>query len=71
MKEERKMNMRKADSFSFFGKSFQDNLCQLILDDRPFCDQISEVLDISVKTVEAHITLAFKNIRGKIALEQI
>ena len=41
------MNMRKIDSFSFFGKSFQDNLCQLILDDRPFCDQISEVLDIN------------------------
>ena len=41
------MNMRKVDSFSFFGKSFQDNLCQLILDDRPFCDQISEVLDIN------------------------
>ena len=33
--------------------------------------EISEVLDISVKTVEAHITLAFKNIRGKIALEQV
>ena len=33
--------------------------------------EISEVLDISVKTVEAHITLAFKSIRGKIALEQI
>ena len=40
------MNMRKVDNFSFFGKSFQDGLCQLILDDRPFCDQISEVLNI-------------------------
>ena len=29
------MNMRKVDSFSFFGKSFQDNLCQLVLEDRP------------------------------------
>jgi len=33
-------------SFSKYGKAFQESLCQLILQDRPFCDQISEVLDI-------------------------
>ena len=32
-------------TFSKFGKSFQENLCHLMLQDRTFCDQISEVLD--------------------------
>ena len=32
-------------SLSRYGKTFQENLCQLILLDRPFCDQITEVLD--------------------------
>ena len=34
-------------SLSKFGKSFQEDLCRLILMDRPFADQISEVLDTS------------------------
>ncbi len=34
------------DSFAFFGKAFQENLCQLVLLDRPFADQIKEVLTI-------------------------
>ena len=33
--------------FSKFGKNFQENLCHLIMDDRPFADQIFEVLDIN------------------------
>jgi len=33
--------------FSRFGKSFQEGLTQLILQDRPFADQICEVLDIN------------------------
>jgi len=33
--------------FSKFGKSFQEGLTQLILQDRPFADQICEVLDIN------------------------
>ena len=33
-------------SFSKYGKDFQESLCQMILQDRPFADQISEVLDI-------------------------
>jgi len=33
-------------NFSKYGKSFQEKLCQLILQDRGFCDQIKEVLDI-------------------------
>jgi len=36
----------KAD-FGRFGKTFQESLCQLILLDRPFSDQISEVLDLN------------------------
>ena len=32
-------------SFEKYGTKFQENLVQLILDDRAFCDQISEVLD--------------------------
>jgi len=32
--------------FSKYGKDFQEKLCQLILQDRMFCDQIEEVLDI-------------------------
>ncbi len=34
-------------SFSKYGKSFQEKLCMVILDDRPFADQIEEVLDIN------------------------
>tara|TARA_B100000131_G_C18116871_1_gene611569 strand:+ start:1934 stop:3313 length:1380 start_codon:yes stop_codon:yes gene_type:complete len=34
-------------SFSKYGKQFQETLCQLILEDRPFADQIEEVLDIN------------------------
>ncbi len=33
--------------FSRFGKSFQEGLTQLILQDRPFADQICEVMDIN------------------------
>jgi replicative DNA helicase len=33
-------------NFSKYGKSFQEKLCMLILDDRPFADQIEEVLDV-------------------------
>lgn len=38
------MEMVKMD-FSKYGKSFQENLCHIILEDRPFADQIFEVLD--------------------------
>ncbi len=34
-------------SFSKFGKSFQEDLCHLILADRSFADQMFEVLDLS------------------------
>jgi len=40
------LNYNEKEDFSQFGKSFQENMCQLILIDRPFSDQIKEVLNI-------------------------
>jgi replicative DNA helicase len=37
----------RQESFSRFGKRFQENICQLMLEDRPFYDQITEVLDLN------------------------
>ena len=37
----------KNENFSKFGKRFQENICQIMLEDRPFFDQITEVLDIN------------------------
>ena len=39
--------MPHKEDFSRYGKGFQENLCHLILLDRPFADQISEVLNIN------------------------
>jgi len=39
------MTNEKSD-FSRFGKAFQENLVQLMLLDRTFCDQLKEVMDI-------------------------
>tara|TARA_Y100000592_G_scaffold101142_2_gene185946 strand:- start:645 stop:2030 length:1386 start_codon:yes stop_codon:yes gene_type:complete len=39
--------LQTKEDFSKFGKSFQESLCHLILEDRPFADQIFEVLDIN------------------------
>ena len=35
------------ENFSQYGKDFQEMLCQLILVDRPFADQMFEVLDVN------------------------
>lgn len=40
------MEYNEKEDFSHFGKSFQENMCQLVLFDRPFADQIKEVLDV-------------------------
>ena len=40
------MTAEERVDFSKYGKDFQEKLCQLILQDRIFCDQIEEVLDI-------------------------
>ena len=34
-------------NFAKYGKSFQEMLAQLIVNDRPFADQIEEVLDVN------------------------
>jgi hypothetical protein len=39
--------MEQEKSFSKFGKTFQEDLCHLILNDRSFADQIFEVLDLN------------------------
>ena len=39
--------MNQKASFSKYGKSFQEDLCHLILNDRPFADRIFEVLDVN------------------------
>ena len=36
---------QKPVNFAQYGKSFQEDLCSLILDDRPFADQLLEVFD--------------------------
>ena len=41
------MTTTTKEDFSKFGKAFQESLCHLILEDRPFADQIFEVLDIN------------------------
>lgn len=45
------MQAEKID-FSRYGKSFQEGLVQLILEEREFADQISEVLDINFLELE-------------------
>ena len=39
--------MEQDKSFSKFGKTFQEDLCHLILNDRSFADQMFEVLDLN------------------------
>ena len=39
--------LENKETFMRFGGNFQENLCQLMFEDRPFFDQITEVLDVS------------------------
>jgi len=39
-------------NFGRYGKAFQEGLVQLIFEDRPFADQITEVLDINFLELE-------------------
>lgn len=55
------MEVSKTD-FSKFGKNFQESLCHLILDDRPFADQIFEVLDVNFLEL-AYLRLFVKKIK--------
>tara|TARA_R110002020_G_scaffold461728_2_gene680746 strand:+ start:919 stop:2289 length:1371 start_codon:yes stop_codon:yes gene_type:complete len=40
------------DNFSRYGKAFQEGLVQIIYEDRPFADQITEVLDVNFLELE-------------------
>ena len=44
--------MKEKDSFSRYGKAFQEGLVQIIYEDRPFADQITEVLHIHFLELE-------------------
>ena len=44
--------MNERTDFGKYGKAFQEGLCQLIFEDRPFADQITEVLDIKFLELE-------------------
>ena len=44
--------MKDRADFGRYGKSFQEGLVQLIFEDRPFADQISEVLDTEFLELE-------------------
>jgi len=64
------MKFERKTDFSQFGKVFQENLCQLILYDRSFCDQMEEVLDINfleLKYLQAFVRKIF-NYREKYKL---
>ncbi len=44
--------MNEKVSFSRYGKAFQEGLVQIIYEDRPFADQITEVLDVNFLELE-------------------
>lgn len=50
-------------SFSKFGKTFQEDLCHLILNDRTFADQMFEVLDLNFLELK-HLRVFVKKIEG-------
>lgn len=53
---------REQETFSKFGKSFQEKLVKAILYDRPFANQMTEVLDVSyleLKYLQAFTQLVF------------
>jgi replicative DNA helicase len=35
-----------TETFQRFGKAFQEKFCHIMLSDRPFCDQVAEVLNV-------------------------
>ena len=55
--------MEKEKSFSRFGKSFQEDLCHLILNDRTFADQMFEVLDLNFLELK-HLRVFVGKVRG-------
>jgi len=59
--------MSQESNFSKFGKSFQEDLCHMVLNDRPFADQMFEVLDLNFLELK-HLRVFIQKIedyRGK------
>ena len=54
--------MESSANFSKFGKSFQEDLCHLVLNDRAFADQMFEVLDLSFLELK-HLRVFVKKIK--------
>ena len=54
---------RDTESFSKYGRPFQEGLVQIILDDRAFADQIGEVLDIEFLELK-HLQLFLRKLYG-------
>ena len=57
------MTEKEREDFSNFGKTFQEDLCHLILADRPFADQIFEVFDTNFLELK-HLRVFIKKISG-------
>jgi len=57
------MTEKEREDFSNFGKTFQEDLCHLILADRPFADQIFEVFDTNFLELK-HLRVFIKKIAG-------
>ena len=56
------MTMNNSIGFSKYGKQFQESLARMIMEDRPFADQIEEVLDTSffeLKYLRVFVTKLF------------
>lgn len=56
------MNYNEQDDFSQFGKSFQENMCQMIFNNRGFADQMKEVLNVNFlefKYLQVFVRLVF------------
>ena len=56
------MTEQEREDFSNFGKTFQEDLCHLILVDRPFADQIFEVFDTNFLELK-HLRVFIKKIK--------
>ena len=54
------------ENLGVFGKSFQEDLCKLLVYDRPFCDQMIEVLDekfLELKYLQVFVKKLFEHKR--------
>ena len=56
--------------FGRYGKAFQEGLVQLIFEDRPFADQITEVLDINFLDLEYLRVFASKIVEYRIKYDK-